>query len=143
MAPLLYVVSREADSVNGWRFDANLWDPSLPPAGRPADLEPARAAGSTKRALKRGTISATFFIAVTAEIGRESGDALISRPPALAFSLPAVAGEIGASYRRFRSSSDPRADEAVCCRRSSEATAAGTAQAFGPDSGTTMYDSGL
>ena len=25
--PLLYVVSREADIVNGWRFDANLWDP--------------------------------------------------------------------------------------------------------------------
>ena len=40
--PLLYVVSREADPVNGWRFDANLWDTSLPPAeaarraGRPA-----------------------------------------------------------------------------------------------------------
>jgi NAD(P)-dependent dehydrogenase (short-subunit alcohol dehydrogenase family) len=40
--PLLYVVSREADTVNGWRFDANLWDASLPPAeaarraGRPA-----------------------------------------------------------------------------------------------------------
>jgi NAD(P)-dependent dehydrogenase (short-subunit alcohol dehydrogenase family) len=30
--PLLYVVSREADTVNGWRFDANLWDSSLPPA---------------------------------------------------------------------------------------------------------------
>jgi hypothetical protein len=43
--PLLYVVSREADNVNGWRFDANLWDPSLPcaeaarRAGRPADFE--------------------------------------------------------------------------------------------------------
>jgi 3-oxoacyl-[acyl-carrier protein] reductase len=43
--PLLYVVSREADNVNGWRFDANLWDPSLPPAeaasraGRPAGFE--------------------------------------------------------------------------------------------------------
>jgi len=43
--PLLYVVSREADSVNGWRFDANLWDGSLPPAeaarraGRPAGFE--------------------------------------------------------------------------------------------------------
>ena len=43
--PLLYVVSREADIVNGWRFDANLWDPSLPPAeaarrsGRPAGFE--------------------------------------------------------------------------------------------------------
>jgi NAD(P)-dependent dehydrogenase (short-subunit alcohol dehydrogenase family) len=43
--PLLYVVSREADDVNGWRFDANLWDASLPPAeaarraGRPAGFE--------------------------------------------------------------------------------------------------------
>jgi NAD(P)-dependent dehydrogenase (short-subunit alcohol dehydrogenase family) len=43
--PLLYVVSRMADRVNGWRFDANLWDASLPPAeaarraGRPAGFE--------------------------------------------------------------------------------------------------------
>jgi len=43
--PLLYVVSRDADRVNGWRFDANLWDPSVPPAeaarraGRPAGFE--------------------------------------------------------------------------------------------------------
>jgi NAD(P)-dependent dehydrogenase (short-subunit alcohol dehydrogenase family) len=43
--PLLYVVSRDADTVNGWRFDANLWDPALPPAeaarraGRPAGFE--------------------------------------------------------------------------------------------------------
>jgi 3-oxoacyl-[acyl-carrier protein] reductase len=43
--PLLYVVSREADQVNGWRFDANLWDASLPPveaarrAGRPAGFQ--------------------------------------------------------------------------------------------------------
>ena len=42
--PLLYVVSREADRVNGWRFDANLWDASLPRragrhAGRPAGFE--------------------------------------------------------------------------------------------------------
>ena len=43
--PLLYVVSREADNVNGWRFDANLWDAGLPPteaarrAGRPAGFE--------------------------------------------------------------------------------------------------------
>ena len=43
--PLLYVVSREADTVNGWRFDANLWDASLRPAeaarraGRPAGFE--------------------------------------------------------------------------------------------------------
>ena len=40
--PLLYVVSREADRVNGMRFDANAWDPALPAAeaarhaGRPA-----------------------------------------------------------------------------------------------------------
>jgi len=40
--PLLYVVSHAADRVNGWRFDANLWDTALPPAeaarraGRPA-----------------------------------------------------------------------------------------------------------
>ena len=40
--PLLYVVSREADGVNGMRFDANAWDASLAPAaaaakaGRPA-----------------------------------------------------------------------------------------------------------
>jgi NAD(P)-dependent dehydrogenase (short-subunit alcohol dehydrogenase family) len=43
--PLLYVVSREADQVNGYRFDANLWDAALPPAeaarraGRPAGFE--------------------------------------------------------------------------------------------------------
>lgn len=29
--PLLFVVSREADAVNGFRFDANVWDTSLPP----------------------------------------------------------------------------------------------------------------
>ena len=40
--PLIYVVSREADRVNGYRFDANAWDATLPPveaarrAGRPA-----------------------------------------------------------------------------------------------------------
>jgi len=40
--PLLFVVSRVADEVNGWRFDANLWNRDLPPteaawlAGRPA-----------------------------------------------------------------------------------------------------------
>jgi 3-oxoacyl-[acyl-carrier protein] reductase len=43
--PLVYVVSREADTINGWRFDANLWDSSLSPAeaarraGRPAGFE--------------------------------------------------------------------------------------------------------
>lgn len=47
--PLLYVVSREADKVNGYRFDANAWNANLPPteaakaAGRPAGfvLHPA------------------------------------------------------------------------------------------------------
>jgi 3-oxoacyl-[acyl-carrier protein] reductase len=51
--PLLYVVSRKADRVNGYRFDANAWDAALPPAdaakraGRPAGfvLHPAAAAG--------------------------------------------------------------------------------------------------
>jgi NAD(P)-dependent dehydrogenase (short-subunit alcohol dehydrogenase family) len=43
--PLLYVVSRAADQVNGYRFDANAWDASLPTAeaarraGRPAGFE--------------------------------------------------------------------------------------------------------
>ncbi len=43
--PLLYVISRAADQINGWRFDANLWDTSLSPAeaacraGRPAGFE--------------------------------------------------------------------------------------------------------
>jgi hypothetical protein len=51
--PLLYVVSRAADTVNGWRFDANLWDPSLPPAEAaprrpPRRLRTARASGLTK-----------------------------------------------------------------------------------------------
>jgi short-subunit dehydrogenase len=41
MVPLLlYVVSREADTVNGRRFDANLWYTALPPA------EAARRAGA-------------------------------------------------------------------------------------------------
>lgn len=30
--PLLFVVSRAADKLNGYRFDANAWDTSLPPA---------------------------------------------------------------------------------------------------------------
>jgi hypothetical protein len=28
--PLLCVASGEADTVNGWRFDANLWGPVTP-----------------------------------------------------------------------------------------------------------------
>jgi 3-oxoacyl-[acyl-carrier protein] reductase len=50
--PLLYVVSRDADAINGYRFDANAWDTSLPMeeaarrASRPAGfvLHPAEAA---------------------------------------------------------------------------------------------------
>jgi 3-oxoacyl-[acyl-carrier protein] reductase len=40
--PMLFVASGEADAVNGWRFDANLWNRALAPrdaawlAGRPA-----------------------------------------------------------------------------------------------------------
>jgi len=43
--PLLFVVSRAADKVTGYRFDANAWDASLSPAdaarsdGRPAGFE--------------------------------------------------------------------------------------------------------
>jgi hypothetical protein len=43
--PLLYVVSEAANEVNGYRFDANAWDASLPIeqaakcAGRPAGFE--------------------------------------------------------------------------------------------------------
>jgi NAD(P)-dependent dehydrogenase (short-subunit alcohol dehydrogenase family) len=43
--PLLYVVSDAADAINGYRFDANAWDASLPiaeaarRAGRPAGFE--------------------------------------------------------------------------------------------------------
>jgi 3-oxoacyl-[acyl-carrier protein] reductase len=32
VAPLLFVVSDEANEVNGYRFDANSWDGTLPPA---------------------------------------------------------------------------------------------------------------
>jgi 3-oxoacyl-[acyl-carrier protein] reductase len=36
VAPLLFVVSREADAVNGYRFDANSWIPDIPPAASAA-----------------------------------------------------------------------------------------------------------
>jgi 3-oxoacyl-[acyl-carrier protein] reductase len=42
VAPLLWLVSRAADAVTGWRFDANRWDPARPiddnvrRSGRPA-----------------------------------------------------------------------------------------------------------
>ena len=31
IAPLLFVVSRAADAVNGFRFDANAWNPAMSP----------------------------------------------------------------------------------------------------------------
>jgi len=34
--PLLWVISPAADTVNGWRFDANLSDASLPATQAPA-----------------------------------------------------------------------------------------------------------
>ena len=45
VAPLLFVVSPEADAVQGWRFDANTWIAGIPAAesarrtGRPAGFE--------------------------------------------------------------------------------------------------------
>jgi 3-oxoacyl-[acyl-carrier protein] reductase len=36
VAPLLFVVSREADAVNGYRFDANTWIADIPPAASAA-----------------------------------------------------------------------------------------------------------
>jgi hypothetical protein len=42
VGPMKFVASREADQVNGWRFDATFWNSALPPreaawlAGRPA-----------------------------------------------------------------------------------------------------------
>jgi len=42
VGPMNFVASRDADHLNGWRFDATLWNPALPPreaawlAGRPA-----------------------------------------------------------------------------------------------------------
>jgi NAD(P)-dependent dehydrogenase (short-subunit alcohol dehydrogenase family) len=42
VGPMNFVASREADQVNGWRFDATFWNSALPPreaawlAGRPA-----------------------------------------------------------------------------------------------------------
>jgi NAD(P)-dependent dehydrogenase (short-subunit alcohol dehydrogenase family) len=44
LPPLLWLISSEADNVNGYRFDATLWDSRLPPpeaarrTGRPAGL---------------------------------------------------------------------------------------------------------
>jgi NAD(P)-dependent dehydrogenase (short-subunit alcohol dehydrogenase family) len=41
VAPLLWVVSRSADAVNGFRFDANAWDSTKPPENlaRPAGFQ--------------------------------------------------------------------------------------------------------
>jgi hypothetical protein len=46
--PLLYVVSREADRVNGMRFDANAWDAALPP-GEAARQAGRRGSSCTRR----------------------------------------------------------------------------------------------
>src|SRR6202030_4076879 len=54
------------------------------PRRPPRRLRNARAAGLIKGARRRGIFSASF---VPAAIGRETVDPLISRPPALAFSL--------------------------------------------------------
>jgi 3-oxoacyl-[acyl-carrier protein] reductase len=43
--PLLFVISPEADKINGWRFDALTWDSSLPP--RQAAQAASRPAGMT------------------------------------------------------------------------------------------------
>ena len=48
VAPLLYIVSREADNVNGWRFDANLWNASLPPAQAACQAGPRLASRCTR-----------------------------------------------------------------------------------------------
>jgi NAD(P)-dependent dehydrogenase (short-subunit alcohol dehydrogenase family) len=54
--PLLYVVSREADNVNGWRFDANLWDKSFLPriwwrTVRATQMPPGSASASSRAAI--------------------------------------------------------------------------------------------
>jgi 3-oxoacyl-[acyl-carrier protein] reductase len=59
--PLLFVVSREADAINGMRFDAKRWDARLPPAeaarrsGRPAgfELRPSSDPGADPELLSR------------------------------------------------------------------------------------------
>jgi hypothetical protein len=51
--PLLYAVSPEADNVNGWRFDANLWDPAIAAGGsRPLRRPPRRLRNAPATALR-------------------------------------------------------------------------------------------
>jgi 3-oxoacyl-[acyl-carrier protein] reductase len=49
VAPLLFVVSRAADDVNGFRFDANTWHADRDPAkmARPAGFVPHPEGGWT------------------------------------------------------------------------------------------------
>src|ERR1700691_3428364 len=51
--PLLYVVSREADAVNGYRFDANLWNAALPPAEAARRAPPASSCTRKAEPLRR------------------------------------------------------------------------------------------
>jgi len=77
--PLLYVVSRKADNANGYRFEANLLDLSLPPAeaavcaGRHAGFEMHPQSGSgTRWLLVEETGSAEAGVQGLLGEGRES-----------------------------------------------------------------------
>jgi NAD(P)-dependent dehydrogenase (short-subunit alcohol dehydrogenase family) len=61
--PLLYVVSREADTVNGWRFDANLWDRSLLPAEAAAAPVARPASNCTHSPVDQGRCSEVLSVA--------------------------------------------------------------------------------
>ena len=65
MPPLLYVVSREADIVNGWRFGANLWDLSLPARrGRAPPAAPPASKCTRSRLDQRGALTRHNFSGV-------------------------------------------------------------------------------
>ena len=51
LPPLLWLISPDANNVNGYRFDANLWDSELPPA------EAARRAGRPARSTLHATLN--------------------------------------------------------------------------------------
>ena len=84
VASLVWVVSREADAVNGMRYDAKRWDSSLPPPRRRAAaatgrLRAARAAGSP-----RGPILAALGAPMTQPMlprERAPYSAIVDRPP--------------------------------------------------------------
>jgi NAD(P)-dependent dehydrogenase (short-subunit alcohol dehydrogenase family) len=88
VAPLLYVVSREADTVNGWRFDANLWDPSLPPA-EAARRSPRRLRNAPATGLRRLTMRFTRITVDPRQMGgRLASEGCASRSrPSSAWSL--------------------------------------------------------